>query len=165
MTALSASQLFSIHPTVPQYRVLVVDDEHAILFAYRKLIKPEGFIVDTCENIQEAIDLIRLHLYLAIITDMRLSGTDNEDGIELLLSIRDIQPDARVVITTGHGSEKLKQSTQTLGVAHYFEKPVPPSSIVNVLNELRTAFLSASRMKEADLRKKVGNNHAPAPPA
>jgi len=150
MTALSAPRKISIQSPAPQHRILVVDDESAILFAYRRLIETEGFGVDTCETIQEAIELIRARTYLAIITDMRLAGTDNEDGIELLLSIREIQPAAKVIIATGYGTEKLQQSTQTLGAAHYFEKPVQPSAIVTILDQLRAALFSDSRLELAD---------------
>lgn len=134
-------------PNLPatRLRVLVVDDEGAILFAYRKLIEPEGFEVDTCENLSEAKILIRARPYQAIISDMRLEGTDNADGIELLLFIREMQPDARVIIATGYGSEELKKTTQSLGATHYFDKPVLPSAILSVLNTLSNAVLNDSQ--------------------
>jgi len=118
---------------VAKHRVLIVDDELAILFAYRKLIEAEGFEVDTCENIYEAMALIRLCAYLAIITDIRLAGTENEDGIELLQFIKEIQPDSRVIVTTGYGNEELKRTTHSLGAAHYFEKPVVPADILSAI--------------------------------
>jgi DNA-binding NtrC family response regulator len=139
-------------PVLPaaRQRVLIVDDESAIHFAYRKLIEPEGFDVDTCENLSEAMAMIRTRPYLAIITDIRLQGTDNEDGIELLHFIRKMQPVARVIIATGYGNEELKQTTQTLGAEHYFEKPVRPSLILTALKALSMAVLSASRMDLVD---------------
>lgn len=139
-----------ILPVVRQ-RILIVDDESAILFAYRKLIEPEGFEVDTCENIYEAMVMIRTRPYLAIITDMRLEGTVNEDGIELLHFIRELQPNARTIVATGYGSEELKRTTQTLGAAHYFEKPVFPSSILAALKALSTSVLSVIPMKLVDV--------------
>jgi DNA-binding NtrC family response regulator len=114
-------------------RVLIVDDECATLFAYRKLIKSEGFEVDTCEKLSDALAMIQTQPYLVIITDMRLAGSDNEDGIALLYFIREMQPEARVIIATGYGNDELKQTTQALGATHYFEKPVMPSAILNVL--------------------------------
>ncbi len=139
-------------PVLPaaRQRVLIVDDESAILFAYRKLIELEGFGVDTCENLFEAMAMIRTRPYLAIITDMRLQGTDNEDGIELLHFIREMQPDARVMISTGYGNEELRQTTQTLGASHYFEKPVRPSQILTALKAMSTAVPPANRMDLVD---------------
>src|ERR1035437_4132260 len=111
MTSLSVIHNRPILSTARQ-RVLVVDDEFSILFAYRKLIETEGFEVDTCDNLIEAMAMIRNRTYLAIITDLRLEGSDNEDGIELLHLIREIQPDTRVIVATGYGSEELKHKTQ-----------------------------------------------------
>jgi DNA-binding NtrC family response regulator len=138
MTSLSVTDNRPILPTARQ-RVLVVDDEIAILFAYRKLIETEGLEVDACDNLEEAMDMIRNRPYLAIITDMRLEGSDNEDGIELLHLIREIQPDARVIVVTGYGSEELKHKTQTLGAMYYFEKPVLSSAIMTAIKTRNNA--------------------------
>ena len=125
------------------HRVLVVDDESALLFAYRKLIESENYVVDACDNLVEAMELVRTHPYLAIITDMRLEGTDNADGLELVEYIREMQPDAKVIIATGYGTEELKRITESLGAAHYFEKPVKPSVILEVLKVLSTTVIAA----------------------
>jgi DNA-binding NtrC family response regulator len=121
-------------------RVLVVDDESAILFAYRKMFEAKGFIVDTCENITEAIDLICMDSYLAVISDLRLVGTDNLDGISLLKTIKEVQPETKVIIITGNDSDKHRQIAQHWGVVSLFEKPVSPSVIVDVLDKLRTTL-------------------------
>lgn len=132
-------------PTTPKQRVLIVDDERAILFAYRRLIESAGFEVDACENIHEAMALIRMRPYLAIITDLRFEGTDNEDGVELLHFIREMQPEARAIIATGYGSEELEQTTRNMGAERYFEKPVLPSAILSVLTTLSRALLPENR--------------------
>jgi DNA-binding NtrC family response regulator len=129
-------------PTSAHHRVLIVDDESAILFAYRKLIEPQGFDVDTCENIYEAMALVRTRPYLAIITDMRFEGTDNEDGIELIRFIREMQPDAGIIVSTGYGNEELKRTTRAMGAVRYFEKPLEPSAILTFLKELSSPELS-----------------------
>jgi DNA-binding NtrC family response regulator len=124
---------------VARHRVLVVDDEIAIHFAYRKLIEPEGYDVDYSANLQDAMALIRIRPYLAIITDMRLGGTDNEDGIELLRFIKEMQPEARIIISTGYGNENLRQTTLALGASSFFEKPVPPTAILSALKTISIA--------------------------
>lgn len=134
---------------VPKQRILVVDDESSILFALRKLIEAEEFDVDTSETLAEAMAMIRTLPYLAIITDMRLEGTGNEDGIELLRFIREMQPDARVIISTGYGNAQLQAETQILGAAYYFEKPVQPSLILTALKALNATVRSENRLTYA----------------
>ncbi|MEI7817643.1 MAG: response regulator [Desulfuromonadales bacterium] len=108
-------------------KVLIVDDEVAILFAYRKLIEKEGMAVDVCESLVAAIDFISAHDYFAVIADMRLEGINNTDGISILHAIKKNQPGTKVILVTGHGNAEIKQMAYTLGAAHYFEKPICPS--------------------------------------
>lgn len=120
-------------------RILVVDDEPAILFAYKKLIQAEGFEVDVCEGLEEALNLIETRSYNAVITDIRLSGTENTDGILLFQAIRKQQPDAILVIVTGFGNCDNERTLKELGASLYFEKPVRPSLIMEILKEAHFA--------------------------
>lgn len=115
-------------------RVLIVDDEAAILFAYRKLFEKEGKRVDACETLEEAVDLIKSYPYCAVIADMRLNGTGSTDGMELLRLIHKLRPAAVVIIITGYGSSEIEQEALDLGATYYFEKPVMPSVILGALN-------------------------------
>lgn len=117
-------------------RILVVDDEPAILFAYRKLIKAEGFGIDVCDGLDEALQLISSCHYFAVITDIRLSGSENTEGIELLQAVRQQQPDSKVIVVTGFGSSILEQNLRELGASYYFEKPVKPGTIISLLRAL-----------------------------
>lgn len=117
-------------------RILVVDDEPAILFAYRKLIKAEGFGIDVCDGLGEALQLINSCHYFAVITDIRLSGSENTEGIELLQAVRQQQPDSKVIVVTGFGSSILEQNLRELGASYYFEKPVKPGTIISLLRAL-----------------------------
>lgn len=123
-------------PTPCSTRILVVDDEPAILFAYRKLIKTEGFGIDVCEGLGEALHLINSCYYFAVITDIRLSGSENTEGIDLLQAVRKKQPDSKVIVVTGFGSSSLEQNLRQLGASYYFEKPVKPGTIISLLRAL-----------------------------
>jgi len=116
-------------------RVLVVDDEPAVLFAYRKLIEKDGLSVDISASLEDAIMQIRSHPYLAVIADMRLAGTDNDDGLEILRFIRKERPETKTILATGYGDIEIEKLARSLGVSYYFKKPVSPSDILNALRE------------------------------
>ncbi|HEY3307018.1 MAG TPA: response regulator [Desulfuromonadaceae bacterium] len=120
---------------LPQ-RILIVDDEPAILFAYRKLIEKEGIAVDVCETHHEAIIHINARPYFAVIADMRLVGTDNMDGLKVVRAIREAQPDTKVILVTGYGNKEIVQKALSMGVSYYFEKPVMPAAILEALKIL-----------------------------
>ena len=123
-------------------RVLVVDDEPAILFAYRKLIEKDGMTVDISANLEDAIRNVREHSYLAVIADLRLAGTDNSDGLEILRVIQKERPGTKTILATGYGSSEIEKSARALGASYYFKKPVQPTDILQALREFQSSIIS-----------------------
>ncbi len=119
-----------------KHRVLIVDDEPAICFAYSKLLKSECFGFDVCDSIDAAIVLLNRNEYFAVISDLRFTGTKNQDGMLLVSVVRAEQPLAKIILVTGHGNEELEKTAYKLGASHYFEKPVKPSLILSLLRAL-----------------------------
>jgi DNA-binding NtrC family response regulator len=118
------------------HRVLIVDDEPAICFAYGRLLESERFGFDICDNVRDALSLLKTREYFAVISDVRFAGSDNADGVFLVSEIRSAQPKAKVILVTGYGSEELKRTAEALGAYDYLEKPVDPSLVVKILREL-----------------------------
>jgi DNA-binding NtrC family response regulator len=118
------------------HRVLCVDDEPAICFAYSKLLEGERYKFDICENVEEAHSFLRNNNYFAVISDVRFAGSGNEDGVDFVSAVRKAQPHAEVILVTGYGSKELEQTVRILGASHYFEKPVKPSVILGLLQML-----------------------------
>ncbi|MGE0918618.1 response regulator [Trichlorobacter lovleyi] len=120
-------------------RVLIVDDEPGILFAYRKLLEQQGMVVDSCDCLCEALEYLEKHHYLAVVADMRLQGADSRDGLDLVREVRRRQPAAGVIVASGTSDLKTRTSASELGVDHYLEKPVHPTMIMDLLIQLKNA--------------------------
>jgi DNA-binding NtrC family response regulator len=123
-----------------RHRILIIDDEPAILFAYRKLIEKEGMCVDISTCLDGALKQIKKHHYLAVVADVRLAGSDNEDGLVFLKILRIKQPTTKMILATGYGSSEIEKSARSLGVSHYFEKPVQPAEIMGALRSFSDEF-------------------------
>jgi two-component system response regulator HydG len=117
-------------------RVLVVDDEAALRFAYGHLLKGELFRVDICENIEDATACLQANTYFAVISDVCFLGSDNRDGIHFVSVVRETQPHSEVILVTGYGGDNLKKIARESGVSHYLEKPVEPSLILSLLRSI-----------------------------
>jgi len=128
------------------HRVLIVDDEPAICFAYRKLLESERFGVDICESVDAALTLLQRNEYFAVVSDVRFAGSGNEDGVYFVSVVRKEQPLAKVILVTGYGSVELEKTARKLGVSHYFEKPVVPSLILSLLRALHLVADSEEKM-------------------
>src|SRR5882762_3535641 len=106
-----------------QPRVLIVDDDPALLQALREAlrIRMEGVMVDTADSGRAAIDLITPTDYDAIITDIKMPGTD---GITLLAEIRTRRPDTPTLMITGHGEHALAIDALRGGAYDFIQKPI-----------------------------------------
>lgn len=133
------------------HRVLIVDDEPAICFAYRKLLESERFGVDICESVDVALALLQRNEYFAVVSDVRFVGSGNEDGVYFVSVVRKEQPLAKVILVTGYGSVELEKTARKLGVSHYFEKPVVPSLILSLLRTLHLVADNDEKMILQDL--------------
>jgi two-component system, NtrC family, C4-dicarboxylate transport response regulator DctD len=118
------------------HRVLFIDDDPAILFAYSKMLERERICVDSCECLHEAIRHIRAHSYLAVVTDLRLAGTENTDGLDVIRALRKEQPRAQFILATGCCNCEIEQNAREMGATHVFEKPVIPAKIIEAIRSL-----------------------------
>ncbi len=105
-------------------RILIVDDEQALLIALKKLLQKNNIEIDIAETMNEAIAHINETDYEVVIADIRLTGILNREGLEILKYIKEHKPGTRVMLMTGYGSQEVMQRAYRLGADYYFEKPV-----------------------------------------
>ena len=114
-------------------RVLLVDDEVAVLFAYRKCLRRIGCKVDAVETKEEAETLLNKHKYDVAILDLRLGSSNGEEGIELISFARLCQPEIKLIMITAYGSEEIKDKAYKHGADLYLEKPVSIELIQKII--------------------------------
>jgi DNA-binding NtrC family response regulator len=105
-------------------RILIVDDEPAILMALSHLLSNENTLVITSSRIEEAEEALDRYKFDLIIADIRLSGIEGMEGLELLSYVKNISPGIKVIIMTAYGSDEIKESAYQRGAYHYYEKPI-----------------------------------------
>jgi DNA-binding NtrC family response regulator len=101
-------------------RILIVDDEKAILVALRGLFTKEGYEVDTAGSGEEAVRKIENGRFHVVVTDLSMDGIS---GMQVLERGRALDPDLAVVMITAHGSEKAAVQAMKLGATDYLPKP------------------------------------------
>lgn len=114
-------------------RILLVDDETAVLFAYKKVLQREQCQVDAVDNKDGSLVLLGRNKYDVAILDLYLGEETGEEGFEILRHIKGVQPEAVTIMITAHGNQNIRDRAFRLGIDYYFEKPVSTSSIREAL--------------------------------
>ncbi len=114
-------------------KILLVDDESAVLFAYKKVLQREQFKVDAIDSMAGTYELLKSNSYDVAILDLRLGGELSEEGFELLRHIKGKHPETVIVMITAHGNKGIRERAYQLGADHYFEKPVSTNRIREAL--------------------------------
>jgi PAS domain S-box-containing protein len=102
-------------------RILLIDDEEAILRVMSMSLRSDGHEVMTAISGKEGLKLFREVSPDLVLTDIKMPGMD---GIAVLRSVKKIQPDAEVIIITGHGDIDNAIEALKFGASDFINKPV-----------------------------------------
>lgn len=106
-------------------RILLVDDEAAILRTFRYCLEDRGYTVMTAASAAQAEAILQRQVFDVCFLDLRL-GEDN--GLDVLQIMRTLAPWMRVVIVTAHSGVDTAVDAMQAGAADYLLKPCSPSS-------------------------------------
>jgi DNA-binding NtrC family response regulator len=107
-------------PAIMSGRILVVDDEKAMVLALKGLLTKEGYQVETASGGEEALRRVETGDFHLIITDLSMDGVS---GMQVLERARAMDADVAVIMMTAYGSEKIAVQAMKLGAADYLPKP------------------------------------------
>lgn len=119
-----------------QKRLLIVEDEPAILFALKLYFGREGFAVDSARTREEADELLALEHYAVVIADLRLGGSSNTEGLDIISDVRRTAPETKVILLTAYGSSEVELEARQRGVHVLLHKPQPLPTIAQVVSSL-----------------------------
>ncbi len=107
-------------------RILLVDDEPAILRTFRYCLEDQGYSVATASSAAQAEALLQRQVFDLCFLDLRL-GEDN--GLDVLAQMRLQAPWMRVVIVTAHSAVDTAVDAMQAGAADYLVKPCSPEQL------------------------------------
>jgi DNA-binding NtrC family response regulator len=118
------------------HRILVLDDEEAILYALREYFSAFGYTVSCARELQDAKALLSSESFDLVIADLRLSGTQGAEGLELVGLVRRERPSTRTVLLTAYGSAEVEAEAQRCGVDAFLHKPKPLPELARIVRDL-----------------------------
>lgn len=129
-------------------RILVVEDEPMLQEAISDGLRLDGFAVDTCDNGQDAYELLYVENYDLAVLDLNLPKMD---GIEVLSKIRCEKPALKVLILSARSSVSDKVLGLDLGANDYLAKPFDFAELeARIRSLLRRNFTQESNLLSID---------------
>jgi len=109
-----------------KHRVLAIDDQQIVLDSVRKVLQPNGFVVDVSLDGRQGVAMALSNDYDIIITDVRMP---DYGGIRILRDVTYAKPALPVIIMTGYATVKSAVQAMKLGAADYIQKPFTPEEL------------------------------------
>jgi len=108
-------------PAVVAPRILLVDEDTAIVNSLTHFLRSEGYGVDAAPDGTQAVEMLAATRYNLVITDVNMPRTN---GLELLRTIRNHYPDVVVLVITGYGTIENAVDAVKMGAFEYLAKPI-----------------------------------------
>src|SRR5687767_4121090 len=139
-------------PPESRPRVLVADDQAAILDALRFLLADEGFEVETARSPQQLLATVEAHEFDVVLMDLNYARdtTSGREGLDLLPRLQAVDAALPVVVMTAWGSVEGAVEAMRRGARDFIQKPWDNARLTTVLRthaELARALRQGQRLE------------------
>ena len=124
--------------------VLVADDDKSILTALKLLLSSENLDAVLCSTPGQALEQVRHNSFQLALIDLNYQEdtTSGQEGLNLILAIREIDSNLPIIVMTGWGTVNIAVEAMKRGATDFVEKPWDDN------NRLVTAIRTQIRLGE-----------------
>ena len=131
-------------------KVLIIDDDDAILDSCTQVLEKAGYAVKGARDGEQGLNIFNKESFDVVLLDLKLPGSD---GIEVLSHIKLENPETPVIIMTGYASVESAVEAMKQGAFDYMAKPFSPKELrVNIRKALNNRRIL---MENIYLRKEL----------
>jgi len=111
-------------------RILIVEDDRQNREGLEALVAHAGFRVTAAADYARAAALLKTNRFDLLITDLDLPGGN---GLDLVHHARAFHPAIATILVTAFGCNEVRKQAGELGLSGYFEKPLDPEALVDLV--------------------------------
>jgi two-component system NtrC family response regulator len=137
-----------------RFRILVVDDEPAQLELLSGFLEEQGYETVLADSAIKALEIFRREPFDLIVTDQKMPDMS---GLDLVKAVREITPEASIVVITAYGTVDTAVAAIKFGAADYLTKPVNLDELLYRVEQVRDRRRLLSENRE--LREALETHH------
>lgn len=112
--------------------ILVVDDNQDLLETFAMILKRRGYRVQTAGDGLSAINKFKEQFFDVTIMDIVMPEMN---GVDAFKKIKEIQPEAPIILMTAYSDEELIQNAKNEGARQIIHKPIHIDQLIDLINE------------------------------
>ncbi|WP_448189279.1 ActR/PrrA/RegA family redox response regulator transcription factor [Azospirillum sp. sgz301742] len=110
--------------------LLIVDDDAPFRIRLARAMEKRGFNVVAVDSVQVGIEVAQESAPAFAVVDLRLA---DGSGLDVVKTLRDARPDARIVMLTGYGNIATAVAAVKAGAVDYLPKPADADAVEQAL--------------------------------
>jgi len=110
--------------------LLIVDDDAPFRIRLARAMEKRGFNVVAVDSVQLGIEVAQESAPAFAVVDLRLA---DGSGLDVVKTLRDARPDARIVMLTGYGNIATAVAAVKAGAVDYLPKPADADAVEQAL--------------------------------
>jgi PAS domain S-box-containing protein len=116
-------------------KILLVDDEEAIVRMEQQMLERQGYRITTCMGSVEALEAFKVNpaSFDLLITDMTMPTMT---GVQLAGAIKNIRPNMPIILCTGFSYQVNDEESKALGIKGFLMKPVVKSVMAKMVRKV-----------------------------
>src|SRR5947199_4445714 len=126
-------------------KALVVDDNELVRSNVAEVLRGEGWEVSEAESAERAFEMLGGERWSLVFCDVKLSDRAETEGYAVLRRFVEEQPDAQIVLMTGHGSAAGALDAVSLGAYDYLMKPFENEDVLRIAKAVRHSLEKRER--------------------
>ena len=126
-------------------KILIVDDEEDFLEIMAERIRSQGMDVLTATSAEEALQMVELESFDAVIMDFMMPAID---GFKALKLLKEKNPEVQIILLTGNVPEHKRIEAKKLGALDVIEKPADLKILIE-------------KIRDAGMRRTVQRKESP----
>jgi DNA-binding NtrC family response regulator len=112
--------------------ILVVDDNQDLLETFAMILKRRGYRVQTAGDGLSAINKFKEQNFDVTLMDIVMPEMN---GVDAFKKIKEIQPEAPIILMTAYSDEELIQNAKNEGARQIIHKPIHIDQLIDLINE------------------------------